>query len=199
MRQQVGRHERSVGMPTDRDLVGVGHATPDHFVHGRLSTGNELFDKLVVGFFIPFADNRHGRIIEHRVTHRQPQQRRMPTCPQETIRRVGDLPGSIGALVFLRVRPHQHRKRSILRRIARRKVQRTGQIDAIGALVANHFLADIFQLGSGVFKESDLLHLIVDQVAYKVIRLLGHRLPAGHKNLLVRVQQAHRLLIVGCF
>src|SRR5690606_25656598 len=59
--QQVGGHERTIGVPPDRDPVAVGDAAAHHFVHRRFGTGDQLLHIGVVGLAVALTDDRHTR------------------------------------------------------------------------------------------------------------------------------------------
>ena len=66
VRQQVRRHESAVAVTTDADAIAIGDAHFDGFIYRRLCAGHELIDIRVVGR-LTRADDRHRRIVEHRV------------------------------------------------------------------------------------------------------------------------------------
>jgi hypothetical protein len=67
MRQQVGRHERSVRVAAHRDPATVANPTFDEIVDCSPGTGDELSNVFVVRFPAIATENRHLRVVEHAV------------------------------------------------------------------------------------------------------------------------------------
>lgn len=98
MREEIGGHEGAVAVAADGDAIAVGDAAAHEFVDGGLGAGDELRDVGVVGLGLAFADDRHGRIVEHGVAGEEERQRPERAHPDEAVGRVLDLARGIGAL-----------------------------------------------------------------------------------------------------
>ncbi len=153
VRQQVGGHERAVGMTADGDAVAVGHAAAYHFVNCGLCTGDQLRQIGVVRFLVAFAHDRHRRVVQHRIAAGEERMWAPVADRVETIRRIGDLRRGAGGFELGRVGPHQQRQWLIAaRHEARRQVQSAGEFNAILALVADLLLLHVLQLRRGVLE-----------------------------------------------
>ena len=112
MREKVGGHERTVAVPADGHALGIGDTAAHEFVDGGLRAGNKLGHVSVVGFLFPFADDRHGGIVEHRIAEEQIGQGTAGAHAHEAMGRAANLARGIGALEFARVGPQQSRQRT---------------------------------------------------------------------------------------
>ncbi len=195
MREQVGGHERTVGVATDRDVLAVGHATPHHFIHGRLGIGDQLRQVGVVRLLVALTDDRHRRADQHRVALGQERLRTPVADRVEAVRRIGDLAGGFGGLELPRVGPHQQRQRTVLLRVVtRRQHQRGGQVDAVVALVADLLLAHPTQLRQRVLEVGQRLRCsrgITQRLHVEVGRLIG-RFTGQQQRGAFLVEQRHR-------
>ncbi len=195
MRQQVGGHERTVGMATNGDVIAIGHATAHHFIHGCLRVGHQLFDVGVVRLLVALADDRHRRAGQHHIPLGQERLRAPVADRIEAVRRIGHLAGRSRTLELARVGPHQQRPRAVaLRVVARRQQQGRGQVDAILALVADLLLLHALQLRQRMREVSQRTRCstgIGQRLHVEVGRLI-RALAAQQQRAGLVVQQRHR-------
>ncbi len=153
VRQQVGDHERAIGVTADGDAVAVGHAATHDLVDRGFGAGDQLRQVGVVRFLVALADDRHRGIVQHRIAAREKRMRPPVTDRVEAIRRIGDLRCGGGGFELGRICPHQQRQRFVAaRQETRRQIQVGCEFDAILALVADLPLLHVLQLRRGVFE-----------------------------------------------
>ena len=109
MRHEIGGHERAVAVPADAHAVPIRYAHFHRFIDGRLRVHHDLVEVGVVHRLGIVADDRHGRVVEHRVAMQQEEQLRRSGDGGEALHRSGDLAGRRGVVVFERIRPHHGR------------------------------------------------------------------------------------------
>ena len=90
MREQVRGHEAAVAVPADANALPVGDTHFHSLVDGCFGAGNELLDVGVVRRFAR-SDDRHRRVVQHRVSGQQQKQMRIAADEREAIGRAGDL------------------------------------------------------------------------------------------------------------
>jgi hypothetical protein len=155
--EEVGGHERAVAVAADRDAFRVGDAAAGEFVDGGLGVGDELVDVGVVRRFSLLADDGHGGIVEDGVTGEEEGEGALHAEAHEFFRGAagGDLFGGRGGEKLAGVGPQQRRQRALVGRVAGREIERAGEADAVGALVADEFLFHAGELGIGVGERGD--------------------------------------------
>ena len=78
MRQQIGGHEGTVGMPRHSDTLAITKAAPDALLDNGFSRHDELIDETVIDRFGVRPDDRHGSIFHQGITLREEESRARP-------------------------------------------------------------------------------------------------------------------------
>src|SRR5579859_64959 len=172
VRQQVGGHKSSIGMPHHRDAIVIDDSKPHAFINGRLGAGDELFHIGIVRLRFSLANNRNRGVFQHSISLRDERNGRAPGQKGKRVGRSSDLPSSRSGLVFRRVGLHQRRKRAVLRLVARRQIKIRGKLDAIRSLVMQYLFLRTWSISIWIWKVGNLLSAGISDFLREEIRTL---------------------------
>ena len=185
-------------MAADRDALRIGDAAAGKFVDGGLGVGDELFDVGIVAGLSLLVDDRHRGIVEHRIAGEEKRERTLDAQAHEFFRRPagGDLPGGVGGEELAGVGPQQRGEGALLGRVIGWKIQRAGQGDAIGTLVANELFFYIGELGIGVGKFCQRSQRAGGEIAHEIVFRLAGGLARGEGARQRSVSECDEFFIV---
>src|SRR5512145_2711965 len=97
-------------MAANGNFLSVDIAEFVHCINGGASIGYQLFNKGIVGFFIAFANNRKGFIVEYHIPFGYPIHKRSVVRESKLIGVFARLPRTLFVFKLLRVSPDKQRE-----------------------------------------------------------------------------------------